>query len=111
MIDHMTVLLTPGTRTVPREMLLRLLLFALVTAHVCQADLGSGLCIMLRNETTRMVTVRTIGPPHISTWGEDTEVGLSSSSVSLAQCSVDVQIVAYSAMDTKRHIFVGRYKN
>lgn len=83
----------------------KLLLLVLVAVHVSeQTDLGDGLYIMLRNETTRFVTVRQIG----GIGGAAERMGLSSWSVSLEQCSLDTEIVSYSTMDTKRHIFVGK---
>ena len=81
---------------------LRLLLFALVAVRVSQAAAGSGLYIMLRNQTTRYVDVWEIGDT-----GEASTRTFSS--LALGQCSVNVEIVGYSTMDTKRHIFVGKY--
>ena len=86
------------------KMDLRLLLFALVAVRVSQAAAGSGLYIMLRNQTTRYVDVWEIG----NTGEASTR---TFSSLALGRCSVNVEIVGYSTMDTKRHIFVGEYSH
>ena len=78
-------------------------LFLLLVVRVGQAASGSGLYIMLRNETTRMVAVRQITYIEAATKTE-----LTSWSVALGQCPVNLEIVSYSAMDTVRHIFVGK---
>lgn len=99
--DHM-ILANICTSCVREEMDLRLLLFVLVAVRVNQATNGSGLYIMLRNETTRYVAVWQIGDS-----GEANTDTFSS--LTLGPCSVNVEIVSYSTMDTKRHIFVGEY--
>jgi len=78
------------------------LVLLLVVVRVSQAVSGSGLYIMLRNETTRIVTVRQISCI------KDRSSELSSWNVALGLCPVNSEIVSYSAMDTKRHIFVGK---
>ena len=62
----------------------------------------SGLYILLRNETTRVVSARqvTVTPA----------ASLSQWSAELGQCSLNVEIVGYATMDSARHTFIGRDK-
>ena len=63
-----------------------------------------GLYILLRNESTRLVSVRQIV---VSPTESKTMASLSSWKVDLVQCSEYYEIVAYSTMDTVRKTFIG----
>ena len=89
------------------EMNVKLLFLAavlLVAQTIDAVQETQGLYIFLRNESTRLVSVREIV---VSPTESKTMASLSSWKVDLVQCSEDVQIVTYSTMDTVRKTFIG----
>ena len=89
------------------EIKLLLLAIVLVAQHAQAIDNTKGLYMMLRNETTGFVSARqlVINP----TTKSETMAGLSQWNVGLGQCSVNVEIVGYSTMDTVRQTFIGTF--
>ena len=75
----------------------------LVAQTVDAVQETQGLYMLLRNETTRLVSARQL----VVSPTAKTMAGLSSWSVDLGQCSVNVEIVGYSTMDTVRKTFIG----
>ena len=89
------------------EMNVKLVILAavlLVAQTVDAVQETQGLYMLLRNETTRLVSARQLV---VSPTESETMAGLSSWSVGLGQCSVNVEIVGYSTMDTVRKTFIG----
>ena len=78
-------------------------LFVLLNEIACSSVVAretSGLYMLLRNETTRVVSARQVAVTSAAS--------LSGWSAKLGQCSLNVEIVGYSTMDSARHTFIGR---
>ena len=89
-------------------LLLAIVMVAQLAQAIDDADNTRGLYMMLRNETTGFVSVRQL--VIFPTTKSETMAGLSQWNVGLSQCSVNVEIIGYSTMDTVRQTFIGTFK-